>query len=315
MKKLIALFATLALPLLCAAQLRKDDNTVAIVAYWHPGDEVVLQSAMTRKQVSEDGSEFVNAQAVQTITLKVLEETETTYTVRISYSNVLDSATEGSIANEVSSAITSNMSYEIITNQFGQVQQIANAEQNLKAMRDKIPGLVDGVLARYDKKTIVEQGVDRDDYVKRFQGVFEDVAFISKNYNIYLLPLFRFHGNRFALDREYADEVTFYNVLDRGTLDLDMTYYFDSEETDAHSTLVESIAEADKEQMKPFAEALGMDDVDMTMQEVSSLTINLDTGWPDDLYNIRTVHLVDKETGEKMDLVWETGLTDSRNIE
>ena len=49
-------------------------------------------------------------------------------------------------------------------------------------------------------------------------------------------------------------------------------------------------------------------------REGQILKIDLNTGWPNDLYNKRTVHMFDPETGEKMDLVWETGVTDRRNI-
>ena len=314
MKKVILACLFACCTLLCAAQFRKEDNTVALVAYWHPGDQVVLKSVMSRLQVDPDGTSELQAQATQTITLKVLEETEESYIVRISYSDIFNAGSEGNIVDELAAAITSNLTYDIQTDQFGVVQQLANPEQVLKAMRDKVPALVDGVLAKYDKKTIAEQGVDRDDVVKRFSGIFDDVAFISKNYNQYLLPLFRYHGHRFHLDHEYADGMTYYNVLDRGTLDLDTTYYFDSEDTDEHYTYVDALAQADKNQMKPFAEAMGVDDLDLTMQEVSSLRIDLATGWPNDLYNKRTVHLVDPETGDSLDLVWETGLTDVRNI-
>ena len=258
---------------MCAAQLRPEDNTVAIVAYWQPGDQLVLKSGITRSKVNPDGTSEVTAQALQTITLRVLEETEKTYIVRIS-----------------------------------------NPDETLKEMRDKVPALVDGVMAKYDKKTIAEQGVDRDDIVARFSGIFDDVSFISENYNKYLLPLFRYHGHRFTLDHEYVDDMNYYDVLDLGTLDLDTTYYFDSEDTDKYYTYVGSLAVADKEQMKPYAEALDADDLELTFEEVSSLKIDLNTGWPNDLYNKRTVHMFDPETGEKMDLVWETGVTDRRNI-
>lgn len=220
---------------------------MALVAYWHPGDQVVLKSVMSRLQVDPDGTSELQAQATQTITLKVLEETEDTYLVRISYSDIYNAGSEGDIVDELAAAITSNLTYDIQTDLFGVVQQLANPEQVLKAMRDKVPALVDG-------------------------------------------------------------------VLDRGTLDLDTTYYFDSEDTDQYYTYVDALAEADKDQMKPFAEAMGVDDLDLTMQEVTSLRIDLATGWPNDLYNKRTVHMVDPETGDSLDLVWETGLTDVRNI-
>lgn len=299
---------------MCAAQLRPEDNTVAIVAYWQPGDQLVLKSGITRSKVNPDGTSEVTAQALQTITLRVLEETEKTYIVRISYSDILNSGTEGNIVNELAAAISGNITYDIETDQLGVVQRLYNPEQTLKAMRDKVPALVDGVLAKYDKKTIAEQGVDRDDIVARFSGIFDDVSFISENYNKYLLPLFRYHGHRFTLDHEYVDDMNYYDVLDLGTLDLDTTYYFDSEDTDKYYTYVGSLAVADKEQMKPYAEALDADDLELTFEEVSSLKIDLNTGWPNDLYNKRTVHMFDPETGEKMDLVWETGVTDRRNI-
>lgn len=60
-------------------------------------------------------------------------------TVAISYSDILNSGTEGNIVNELAAAISGNTTYDIETDQLGVVQRLANPDETLKAMRDKVP--------------------------------------------------------------------------------------------------------------------------------------------------------------------------------
>jgi hypothetical protein len=316
MKKLfLGIVAALVLPLLCAAQTAQDDDLVPVIAYWHPGDELVLDFATKQTQIDPDGTEQALGFSSHTITLKVLEETDKSYLVRVSYSNVSSSASEDDIVMALSSAIAENLSYEILTDQFGSVQELAHLDETLQAMRDKVPALVDGVLAKYDKAAIKAQAVDRDDIVKRFTGLFDGPGFIAQDYNQYLHPLFLFHGHRYRLDHEYTTEQTFYKVLNLGSLDLEMGYLIDPEHCNKDYVSFSMLAEADKEQMKPFAEALdAADEADLTMEEGAALTIDRATGWPNDYYKERTISIIDKESGEVMKIVWVLGAADRRNL-
>ena len=89
MKKLFALIAALALPLLCAAQ--EDENQKAnICAYWDKGDRIVYDCSETQYRIFIDGTVEEMGSATETHIIEVLDETDKSYHLRFSYQDVYD---------------------------------------------------------------------------------------------------------------------------------------------------------------------------------------------------------------------------------
>lgn len=291
MKKLFALIAALALPLLCAAQ--EDENQKAnICAYWDKGDRIVYDCSETQYRIFIDGTVEEMGSATETHIIEVLDETDKSYHLRFSYQDVYDKSSEGTILGEVVAAITGNLSFEILTDELGIIDDLANEETVLSDMRNKIPSLVDGVLSKYSNKQLKEEEIDRNDLVTRFQGLFNDSSFIINCSNKSLTPLLFYHGVALDINKEYTTDQSFYQILGDGELTLSMKYWINADEADDTFVIIRSYAEASEEQMKPL---VGDDDLLVSMEEYSAIQIHVPSGWPTEWYNKRVYHVANLE--------------------
>ena len=90
MKKLIAAAFAACLSLSALAQMMPD-STFQVVAYWSKGDKISYQCTDRTVKKTPDGQEEVQNSSSEVRTFEVIDQTDTTYTLRLTYSDVFSS--------------------------------------------------------------------------------------------------------------------------------------------------------------------------------------------------------------------------------
>lgn len=293
MKKSLTLLAGLFVGVLCFAQ-KLSDTEVQIIAYWDKGDIMVYD--FTDKQTTTVNGEDVNTRsATEKHIVEVIGATDNSYLLRFSFEDIFNNPVVPGASLEVAQRITENMWFDTLTDELGTVQDLANIDATLEAIRATVPVMTDRVLAKYTAQELKEEGVTRDGLIQAFtQGLCRE-EFLEKIYEKYLLPLLRYHGARFNLDQEITVSQELVEVWGYGNVEVDWKFWVESKECTEEYAVIRSYAKAEKEALAPILKQVmlagdpsltpaELDELvagmDAQVEEYSSLLIHLESGWP-----------------------------------
>ena len=304
MKKLLIALAGFCMGTLCFAQMMPD-STVQIVAYWDKGEMIVYDYKESRTQ-TVDGVTIDTKSATEKHVLEITDATEHSYTVKFSFEDVYNMPMLTGAANETAERITEHVWVETKTDEMGTVQEITNEEATFADFRATFPVMTDRVLSKYTAEELREEGVSRDDLIQKFINGLCTESFLQKICEKNVVPLLRYHGARFEMNKEYTVRQELVDVLGSGTVEVNWKFWIDSSECTEEFVLIHSYAEADKETLTPLLRDIMMaaditltdDDVadiiagmDATLEDYSSIAIHLASGWPVEWHNKRITTL------------------------
>ena len=320
MKKLLLALAGCCMGTLCFAQMMPD-STVQVCAYWDKGDVMVYDFKESRIQ-TVDGVTIDNKSATEKHVFEITDITKNSYTVKFSFEDVINTPVLTGAANETAERITEHVWFETRTDELGTVQEITNEEATFADYRAMFPVMTDRVLSKYTAQELQEEGVTRDDLIRMFTSGLCTEAFLQKLCEKNVVPLLRYHGARFEMNKEYTVRQDLVDVLNNGTVEVNWKFWIDASECSEEFVIIHSYAEADKEALTPVLRdimltadsTLSDEDVadiiagmDATLEDYSSIAIHLGSGWPVEWYNKRITTL--EEDGSA------TVITEERELE
>ena len=321
---LLAAIATL-LPFLASAQMMPD-STVQVCAYWHKGDQAVYECKSTTVNIDKDGTETTAKASSETRIFDVIDETDSSYILQTSYKDVFSSDMSLSVGADVLSKVAEGIVIQTQTNELGTVQDIVNLEELTDAIKRTIPVSVDAVLAKHDKKTLKELGLNRQSLIDTYTDLLSRPETIVTACLDDVVPLLLYHGARLRLDQEYSVKQELNSPLPNttGKLPIDMHFWVDEELSDSTHVLIRSYFQVDSDALMPFLresmlvatktflpENDLLDDLEKeidkgiaeshmqaTMEQFTATEIHLDSGWTTQWWSRRrtTITTDDGET-------------------
>lgn len=267
------------------------DSTVQVVAYWQVGDKYSYQVEQSTSKIEGNDTTVVEKSA-EILTFEVLEATDSTYRVLVSYDDFQHSDYARLRAHDALEKAFGKTSLQFITDIYGTYQRMILPE-NLQEESE-------AAIEEYAREMCKERGLGEDamETVKTIvRGLISPEAY-SKAAEAEITPLLAFHGTRLDLKREYESSIQQPTLFGEGTIPMTLRFWVDENYTDSTSVVIRTYQEAEKGALAPFiANMLGQmaqnvtsEDVsegvdylskaDMTMEDFQLLEVHLDTGWP-----------------------------------
>lgn len=339
MKHITSLTALLSvfLPFLASAQMMPD-STVQVCAYWQKGDRAVYECKSSTVKIDKEGKETTANASSETRIFEVIDETEHSYLLQTSYKDVFSSELSMSVGADVLNRISEGITIRTQTDEFGTVEKVVNVDEVTEALRAGIPAIIDGVLAKYDKKDLKELGVSRQELIDTYTAIACRPESIVSTCMEDVAPLLLYHGARLRLDEEYSIPYELQSPLPNttGTLPLDLHFWVDEEQSDSSFVVIRSFFEADEETMMPFIresavnsaltaapEHLSADKVEeevdrsiaeshtrVSMKQYTATVVHLDSGWTTEWWSKRIVTKTDDDGETKTVVEREVTLVD-----
>ena len=250
MKKLIAAAFAACLSLSAFAQMMPD-STFQVVAYWSKGDKISYQCTDRTVKKTADGQEEVQKSSSEVRTFEVIDQTEKNYTLRLTYSDVFSSQLSLGLGADVFAKLAEQEKVDILTDEFGAIQDYLNVDAMLDNLVKGIPLILDGVLAKYSKKELKAMDFDREQWISQFTALFSNPDVVRAACNKEVVPLFMYHGARLDPKEEYAVENEYSNVFGSQGLTTIMHFWIDPEMSDSVSVVIRSHAEAGNDALFP----------------------------------------------------------------
>ena len=249
MKKLLfALLGSLLSASLFAQMM--PDSTYQIVAYWDKGDQVSYECKSKSVRILPDGTEVVQSSSSDTRTFEVIDQTDTSYTLRMTYADAfLSQLNLGPEVSEAYARLMAEQKIDILTDQLGTVQGFLNLDQVLKSMEEYIPIVFESVLSKFNEKDVNAANPFLSKLKDSFIAMFTDRDKMRATYNANVSPFFFYHGARLDPKEEYVIEQEYPNVMGVQGLKADLHFWVDEEESDSVSVVIYSHAEADEDAM------------------------------------------------------------------
>ena len=282
------------------------DSTVNIIARWKAGDKYAYEySAKEFKTVNGDTTEVSFSNAIYIY--EILEETENSYKVSVSYKDEYSSDQMNNMLNDLLAERYGDPKVIFTTNQYGTLQSIDNVQE----LSDQIVSIIDEmveILIKNDTEGALEG--QRDFLKEYFKQTFGNHDTVMKIFAEDIGRVLYFHGCGLKLDQEYTGQIqvpSIYPGVDQ-PLPANVTIWADSEFTDEYSIVcrsyttlskdgfVEVVVNAIKNNLNTQVTAglISEDDVKAALPEIEksaqSLECNMDeystaeihaaTGWP-----------------------------------
>lgn len=277
----------------CFAQMMPD-STVQVVAYWSLGDKYNYQ-VEEEKGVISGADTTITEKSAEILTLEVVDETDSTYTLRVSYDDFQHSDYARMAVNEAIEKIYGKTWFNVVTDMYGTFLRVEMPETFSQAEAGIISEAVNSIarekgLSREAKRTVesmIGSLIAPDAFTLAAIG---DIA-----------PLLFFHGGRYALSEEIEYEEDM-NLLfgSGGTIKANGRAWVDEEYTDEESVVMRIYRTSDQDSLRPYfvslfssilqaiaPKATGLENLDgmsslfnMDMEDYIVEEIHLDTGWP-----------------------------------
>jgi len=297
---------------LCSAQMMAD-STVQVVAYWALGDKYNYQVEEQKGVISGTDTTIVEKSA-EIITLEVVDETDSTYTLRVSYDDYQHSDYALMAANDAVEKLFGKTWFNVVTDTYGSFLRVEMPDTYTQAGQAMISETINSVVS---EKGLPEEGKQMVTAV--VESMISPESFTTAAIGE-IAPLLFFHGARFSLPDEYEYEEDMMTVFGDGNIiKANGRLWVDEDLTDEVSVVMRIYREADQDSIRPYlvnlfasilqAAAPEMTEMDKDeMDEIYELfdidladyvveEIHLDTGWP--IYYQQTRY-VDVWQGEEL---------------
>jgi hypothetical protein len=304
MKRLIPIVIGMLSTVVAMAQ-EAQDSTVNIIARWKAGEKYAYEYSQKEiKIVNGDTTEVSYTNAIHIY--EILEETETSYKVSVSYKDEYSSDPVNNLLSDLLTERYGDPKVIFTTNQYGTLQSI----DNIQELSDQIVSIIDDmvkILINVNEETPMEQV---DMLKEQLKTMFSNHDTIMQIFAEDIGRVLYFHGCGMKLDEEYTGQIqvpSIYPGVDQ-LFPADVTIWADSEFTDEYSTVCRSYTTVSNEEfknvigktvinnLKTQAAAAGLSEEDLqaallevektvqslecNMEEYSTAEIHNVTGWP-----------------------------------
>ena len=229
----------------CKAQMMPD-STVQIVAYWSLGEKYNYQVEEEKGVISGADTTIVEKSA-EILTMEVVDETDSTYTLKISYDDFQHSDYARMAANEAIEKIYGKTWFLVVTDTYGSFLRVEVPDEYTQAGHTAISETINSMA---DENDLPEEG--RQAVESMMKALLTPDAFTLAAMGE-IAPMLFFHGARFSLPDEYEYEEDMLGLLgDGGTIRTTGRIWVDERYSDEESVVMRIFREADPESTKPY---------------------------------------------------------------
>ena len=312
MKKLYALLpilAALLVPGKASAQMLPD-STVQIVAYWEVGDQITYRAETKTYDIDAEGNETQASASSELMHFKVVDATDSTYTLEVTYEVLSDPDMERFISPEEMNAHF-NTPYRFKTDELGTFLRLENLDEVAEVAQGLRPYFKKAVLKELDaipgKDEIASETLEKlvdgtvDAAMLALSPEVLESAFVTE-----VSSLLFYHGCKLDTTATYSYTQNLAGILDGVDGEVEGVFWVNSDYTDEDKAVIISEVEAGTEQlgpvikqyMGPMISAIagsfeGMseeecqaaiaeifENVTLEISQTSGEQIHLGTGWP-----------------------------------
>lgn len=249
---IITLILTLCVAPSLMAQMMPD-STVQITAYWDKGDKVVYNVTQNVKQVSKDGTEKVLSSASEKDTFEVIDQTDTSYIVRMTMDDVVSSSITEDVDKEFSNIIAKEFKLDFRTDEYGELKSFYNLYPECERMKGLIPDVRDAFIQKAGKKLDKE----KQERVRAIAQNYCDIVCEPDNLFELTLPtisrLLEFHGCVLDTTKLYTIKETIKNVYGHD-FEVDQEEWVDETQSDSTYVVIRTSAQIDNDTLMPYLE-------------------------------------------------------------
>lgn len=328
MKRLIPIVIGMLSTVVAMAQ-EAQDSTVNIIARWNAGEKYAYEYSQKEiKIVNGDTTEVSYTNAIHIY--EILEETETSYKVSVSYKDEYSSDPVNNLLSDLLTERYGDPKVIFTTNQYGTLQSI----DNIQELSDQIVSIIDdmvNILINVNEETPMEQV---DMLKEQMKTMFSNHDTIMQIFAEDIGRVLYFHGCGMKLDQEYTGQIqvpSIYPGVDQ-LIPANVTIWADSEFTDEYSIVCRShttlskdgfvevvvnaiknnlntqvtaglISEEDAQAALPEIEKSAQS-LECNMDEYSTAEIHAATGWPLNIWYDKDVVANVEDLNQTQSISW-----------
>ena len=250
MKKLASIIIGMLAAVAAYAQTPQD-STVYIVAYWQEGEKYAYEySSEEYTIVNGDTTEVSYTNSIQIF--EILEETETSYKISVSYMDEYSSDPLTNALNAYFEERGNDFKLIVTTDENGSIQGVENAREISDQILGSLDEIIDIMMKNDGDSAEAEEGKA---FVKDyFKEIFGDPEIVASLFSEEIGRMLYFHGCGLELNQEYTGQIEVPSIFPGVDIPIpaELTIWVDPEYTDKYRTVCRAVTSISAEDLRNF---------------------------------------------------------------
>lgn len=182
------------------SQINAEDSTVQVISYWEKGD--IENYALTVKNIKLNGADTVsNEKIVYQIEIKVLDQTDSNYTIQWLYKEVQTDSKKPSLLHFLNSMANKRVIFK--TDELGVFKELINWQELMDFNKKASQIFLDNKIQLEEEDFLLKQIVQINNSRESIEAM--TIKEIQQFHS--------FHGAKFKLQEEYSSEIALPNFV------------------------------------------------------------------------------------------------------
>lgn len=220
------------------------DTTVQVCAYWSKGDKAVYEYRQKTTNKSPNGEETVKKTSAETIIVDILDSTETSYDLLLSYRDCKqDQDSNNTPLNETLTKLAESVKIKVKTDECGSILGIIDMGETLSLMDDFLVKYIDEVYAKNEQMSLA---TPKENFLNTMRSIITP-EYLKSACIDELSALLIYHGSRMDINSEYEAEQRY--SIGNTTIEGTMKFWVDIEESDSAYVVIRSYTKVDGDEI------------------------------------------------------------------
>ena len=207
------------------------DSTVQVIAYWDKGEKVMYMVENSTKQIYKSGEEKVLSSSSEKDCFEVVDQTDTSYVLRLTMKDVVTSSLDDPLDSEFMSDMIGRLQLDFLTDECGDLKAFNNLYSELNSkQKDRLKALTGGLATQIG---------DPDALYNNTVPTLKNMLF--------------FHGLRLDTAKVYNVNTKIDNILNH-SFDAEQSFWVDPAQSDTTFVVIKGVASLGNDTLMPYLE-------------------------------------------------------------
>lgn len=258
MKKAIVLSAFVLLACFSAGAQMMPDSTVQVVAYWDKGDKVMYSVESSTKRIYKSGEEEVLLSSSENDYFEVVDQTDTSYILRLTMKDVVTSTVDDPLDAEFMSDMIGRVQLDYLTDECGDLKSFYNIYSESERVLEELPKWCDEFIKQKGHALKAKQKERLKALAGGLSSQFGDSDALYNNTVPTLTNMLFFHGLRLDTTRVYNVNTKIDAVFGH-SFETEQSFWVDSAQSDTTFVVIRGHASLGNDTLMPYLEEAVMD--------------------------------------------------------
>ena len=253
MKKVIVVSALAMLAAFSAGAQMMPDSTVEVIAYWDKGEKVMYKVENSTKQIYKSGEEKVLSSSSEKDCFEVVDQTDTSYILRLTMKDVVTSSLDDPLDSEFMSDMIGRLQLDFLTDECGDLKAFNNLYSECERVTGALPKWRDEFIKQKGHKLNSKQKERLKALTGGLATQIGDPDALYNNTVPTLKNMLFFHGLRLDTAKVYNVNTKIDNILNH-SFDAEQSFWVDPAQSDTTFVVIKGVASLGNDTLMPYLE-------------------------------------------------------------